>query len=226
MLLVPMGDNGEQKAFPFMVAAHHLIPGEASLYASLLRHYLTKGSSVSTTDNKKWTIRNYIGYNVNGNHNGTWLVGNYAIRPGAQPWTATPKPGVSWGDLNDPDWFLAYVAAAIKVTGAQFHDAHTQYSEAVKKLLNKITAKLHGHQLNCKDCESKLGKEISPPYFVKERLFGLSAYFRGQLAGHPSAWKRPWFTSDKWRNKIFSGGTINAKFLEAYSEASLMEEGA
>jgi hypothetical protein len=70
---------GDQE-FPFVVAAHHLIPGNASLGESRLKKLMTK-SSAARIAGKARRIKNHIGYNVNGAHNGAWLPGNYAIRP-------------------------------------------------------------------------------------------------------------------------------------------------
>lgn len=220
-VLVPEADEHDAAAYPFTVAAHHLIPGNASLYhdTSLIRNYLAEGKTVKTANGKSWTIKNHIGYNVNGSHNGVWLPGNYAIRP-----PHTPEKNTSWSKLTNQNWCGNYVAAAIKATGGQFHDAHTEYSESVLKLLKKITAKLHAHQLHCEDCESKNGKKIAPPYFVKERFYNLSNYLRGQVTGSPLSWKRPWFTSDKWRDRVFSQTRLNPDFVEAYQRAEVINE--
>jgi A nuclease family of the HNH/ENDO VII superfamily with conserved AHH len=217
-VFVAQADEHDAAAYPFTVAAHHLIPGNASLYKGLFQRYLKKGETVKTSNGKSWTIKNHIGYNVNGSHNGVWLPGNYAIDE------ATSPEGKPWSELTNQNWCLNYVAATIKATGGQFHDAHTEYNESVSKLLLKITSKLHAHQLHCEECESKKGKEISPPHFVKERLYGLSNYLRGQVTGSPLTWKRPWFTSDKWRNRVFSPIKLNAQFVEAYTQARVIQK--
>lgn len=206
--------------FPFTVAAHHLIPGNASLYTddNKLQNYLVKGKTVQSNDGKKWKIKYHIGYNVNGAHNGVWLAGNYAIRGGESP------TGVSWGKMGNEDWQLNYVAACAKVTKGQFHDAHTEYSKSVLKLLNKIAKKLNYHQCGCKLCESKT--EVPPPYLIKQRLYNLSRYFRFNLTLSPSRWRRPWFASDRWRDVVFKN---NAKmpckaFVEAFDQARRVAE--
>ncbi len=209
---VPAAGDIAQGDYGFTVAAHHLIPGEASLAPSDLKPLMTKGASVdvlTAMGQKKKTIRKYIGYNVNGAHNGVWLPGNYYIRPGH-----SPKSGHSWSDLETHPWCLNYVAAVSKVAGSQFHDAHTEYSAAVKKLLNKIAQILATHE--CADCQ---GSEINPPFAVKQRLYNLSAYFKSQLTAPPGAWKRPWFASDRWRDDAFSGGSVKQEFVAAYLAA-------
>ena len=34
--------------------------------------------------------------------------------------------------------------------------------------------------------------------------------------GPPDAWKKPWFTSERWSKEFFKGGRVTDKFLEAY----------
>jgi len=210
---VPGTVTVEDGVYGFTVAAHHLIPGEASLAPSLLKPLMTKGSSVDveTEDGTKTkTIAKHVGYNVNGSHNGVWLPGNYYIRS-----SSSPHSGKSWSDLGDDPWCLHYVAAVTKVAEGQFHDAHTKYSAEVENFLNKIAEKLFKHE--CDLCKSD---EIGPPVTIKSRLYGISAYLRGQVQGHPMAWKRPWFASDRWRDDAFSGGAPSATFLAAYNKAS------
>lgn len=206
--------------YPFTVAAHHLIPGNASLYAgkNKLQNYLIQGKTV-TADGQSWKIKYHIGYNVNGAHNGEWTPGNYAIRASASP------VGKSWSAMGNADWQLHYVAACVKATGRQFHDTHEEYSDAVLKLLNKIVAKLRFHQARCTRCQAKGGHEIPPPYLIKERLYRLSAYFRQQLNGNPAQWRRPWFTSNRWRKVIFPNDAEApcSAFMDAYNQASVIK---
>jgi hypothetical protein len=200
--------------FTFVVAAHHCIPGEAALAPSKLKDYMTKGKKVTAITSRgkaQRKIRKHIGYNVNGAHNGVWLPGNYGIRKSTSPTDET------WSALFDSneDWCFNYVAAVAKVGKGQFHDAHTQYSEAVKALLNSMAAILSTHA--CAKCK---GPEINPPFAIKQRLYRLSGYFKGQLTGAPRSWKRPWFTSDKWRDIAFGGGgKVKKQFLDLYSAA-------
>jgi hypothetical protein len=208
-------DTTPRGEYGFTVAAHHLIPGEASLAPSYLKKFMTKEDSVTvwTEDGTKTkTIAKHIGYNVNGAHNGVWLPGNYFIRE-----ETSPIPGKSWSDLENDPWCLNYVAAVAKAAGGQMHDAHTQYNSAVKDLLNKIALVLVRHE--CKDCKTD---KINPPFRIKERLYNLSNYFRGQVTSLPFAWKRPWFTSDRWRNDAFSGGKPSNKFIDAYQDAQVV----
>lgn len=207
---IPTGTYG------FVVAAHHLIPGDAALAPSALKKFMTMDEQVDVETEKgvkTKTIAKHIGYNVNGAHNGVWLPGNYYIRASTSPIT-----GTSWGDLGDNAWCLNYVAAVTKAAKGQMHDAHTAYSSAVKDLLNKIEEIMARHE--CDDCASD---KINPPFQIKERLYNLSNYFRGQVTGLPVSWKRPWFTSDRWRDAAFSGGQPSAGFNAAYDAAKIAD---
>lgn len=201
------------KQFPFTVAAHHLIPGNASLAAKAcnLYKYMVKGKTVKSKSGKSWKIKANIGYNVNGAHNGVWLPGNYGIRKGT-----SPIKKKKWGDLvnSHTDWCLNYVVAVTKKNGAQFHDSHAEYSKAVLKLLNAISEALLGHQIGCTDCKKK--DEVPPPYRIKTRLYNLSQYFKSQVKSGPVAWKLPWIASDKWKSEIIKN---KKKFLKAYMDA-------
>src|SRR3990172_5121974 len=150
---------------------------------------MTKGRGVGIGGRAR-KIKNHIGYNVNGAHNGVWLPGNYAIRPKK---TSLKK---TWSELTDkPNWCMNYVAAVSAKAGGQFHDTHEQYNRAVEKLLTKIYDAVTVHE--CALCEEKT--EVPPPYVIKERLYALSHYLRSQLQGTPGVWRRPWFASDRWR---------------------------
>ena len=204
------GANGVQDGIhPFTVAAHHLIPGNASLKPSDLKAYMTQGERVTSETGKSWEILENIGYTANGSHNGVWLPGNYAIRASSSP------TGLTWSILSETHsgWCLNYVAATAKAIGAQFHDTHTEYSKSVRKLLDKIHILLLAHQETCDLCKKK--QKVAPPYSIKERLYNLSGYFKRNLEGNPSAWKSPWYSSDRW------GDSCNKKaFLTAFRNAN------
>lgn len=215
---VPATSKINEATYGFTVAAHHLIPGEAALEPSDLKPFMTQGESVEvTTDHgdKTKEITKHIGYNVNGAHNGVWLPGNYYIRT-----HSSPIKGASWSALGDDPWCLNYVAAVSMAANGQIHDAHTKYSDAVKELLNAIALKLSRHE--CDDCKSD---KINPPFRMKIRLYNLSSYFRIQVTALPEAWKRPWFTSDRWREDAFSGGKPSKAFGDAYRSARVVKPG-
>lgn len=213
-------DEYPDDKFPYVVAAHHLIPGKASLALSKLKPFMKEGGSVKTDSGKSWKIACHIGYNINGAHNGIWLPGNYAIRKPTKSWYKSPDASKTWSQLGGHPWCINYVASVSKITQRQFHDTHEKYSEAVEELLNKIATKLHAHQDKCEKCAKEKNK-ITPPYFIKQRLYNISNYLHRQLTGSPSIWKRPWYASDKWRNKVYSpaSGKIDNAFLDVYDSA-------
>jgi hypothetical protein len=210
---VPGADGVEDKVLPFTVAAHHLIPGNAALKKSDLYEFLKKDGSVESATGRRWTISAHVGYNVNGSHNGVWLPGSYVIRAGKTDMKET------WSVLRGgkPNWCINYAASVVKVAGGQFHDTHVEYSEKVLETLGKLAVGIFNHLDTCEDCERR--KKLPPPYIVKDRLYAISAYLGTVLKGQPSAWKRPWFTSDSLRNAVFSGARPSKVFMDAYNVA-------
>jgi hypothetical protein len=206
--------------YPFTVAAHHIIPGNASLYESqLFKSYMKKGGKMQVTQpkSKTFTISRNIGYNINGSHNGVWLPGSYAIRSGVHPSKSTWSVLIE--DPNHMEWCHRYIAAVTKKTGVQFHDTHVNYSNNVLKLLNKISLMLLKHQTRCDDCQGK--DQSPPPYIVKSKLYRLSAHLRGKLRLSPRYWgsKDPWMTSDQVFTDIMGNPKLKAAFFKAYSKS-------
>lgn len=222
--------------FPFTVAAHHLIPGNASLYKAAVKlvNFMDDGGKIKTFVKKRSkTIDGDIGYDVNGSHNGIWLPGNYAIKTAlpkrktksgatlpARAGT-TPVKGKSWEQLSAQHeaWQYSYVAGACKAAKGQFHDSHERpYSASVRENLTKIVTALTNHlDTECPECKDK--SPIPPPYRIKNRLYQLSKELRNFVRGQPAAWKAPWFTSQKWSEKFFAGGKITKKFMDEYESA-------
>jgi hypothetical protein len=205
----------ETDEFPYHVAAHHLIPGEASLAPSeLYTHYMVKDASIDIetgAGTKSFTIGWNIGYNVNGAHNGVWLPGNYALR--ARFSYKHKYKGQTWEAIADGDFKTKYSIAAMKKSGnRQFHDAHVPYNEKVLSILNKMAEKLMVHQAVCEqECKSKT--KLNPPYRVKLRLYEWSGCLKRMVVGNPNSWKYPYFTSGPMGDKFRSS---NAKMLEYY----------
>jgi hypothetical protein len=203
---------------PFIVAAHHLIPGNASLFPSKLyvKYMVEAGTQVKAggktmTGGKVMTksgeklLLTHIGYNVNGSHNGVWLPGNYAIRKKNphNPWKKT------WSNVydSDPDWCYRYMTACVAKAHGQFHDTHDGYNKAAKGVLNKVFKKLKVHQDTCEDCEDM--KEIYPPYALKERLYWFSGHLRGKVRKVPrKKWELPWCTSDRFKAQLLKAKVV------------------
>lgn len=223
---VPATGDVDAKAYPFQTAAHHLIPGNASLYNGDcdLWNYMEKGKQIEAAG-FTWTIKYHIGYNVNGNHNGVWLPGNYAlIKEGAKD----SPTGKTWSSLEEDgfvDWQLNYVAACCKAMQGQFHDEHSVYNENVRALLNLIAEYVSFHQVFCQECQKKF-QEIPPPFIIKTRLYNISQYLRRRVTGNPQGWVRPWFTSNRWRDEVFGSATRpRSEFVDAYQAAEVVEPG-
>jgi hypothetical protein len=173
----------EGETYEVMTAAHHLIPGNASLRDSQLfdSPHLWKDREA----------KGNIGYNVNSAPNGVWSPGNYAVRP----WSSKSKGGKS------EEFKRAYAFAAMRATGTQFHDAHGKYSVFVRNVLNKINNKLDEQEdLWCLEAKrqkkrAKSPEERRPLYPLVGRLHTVSARMSAMLTGGPVAWKRNVWTS-------------------------------
>jgi hypothetical protein len=209
--------NDTSGDYPYTVAAHHLIPGNASLYDSeVYKKYMEEGGQITLTTvkgEKTFTVDQHIGYNVNGSHNGVWLAGSYAIRASTSP------SGETWSVLiADPqylDWCHRYMAAVARRSNGQFHDTHTNYSTNVGKVLEKLQTRLVAHQQACEECAEKT--KIPPPYYIKARLYLLSEYLRGKTTGGPTVWKASWMTSDQVQTQVMSNPARKQAFLTAYA---------
>jgi len=163
-------------------AAHHLIPGNASLAKSDLfecKKYLwDKGK-------KKGNIK----YNINSAPNGVWLPGNYAIRPWGEKGAAYVKDG------GNPK---KYAFASINAWGAQFHDAHEDYSTFVTDALDKLKTKLDkGEAIWCPKAKKQDDdpEKRSPLYVLVNRLHTISGRMRSMLTFPTKKWKRNIWTS-------------------------------
>jgi endogenous inhibitor of DNA gyrase (YacG/DUF329 family) len=177
-------------------AAHHCIPGEASLaQAAALHDFMRKDGPYNFSSD--------IGYNVNSAENGVWLPGNYAVREGnkefdSKTWTAQPP------------WFLMkYVKLAMDTaSGKMFHDAHRKYNSLAKQALLNIAGKLHkpDTKTNCPICKKKLSKENSKnraPFGLVGRLNRVSGDHRRMLLTPTvKTVSTGYFTSSKGRDVV------------------------
>jgi A nuclease family of the HNH/ENDO VII superfamily with conserved AHH len=166
-----------EKQFDFTVAAHHLIPGNAALGASTILKFISQ---------TKKRIQKNIGYNVNGEHNGIWLPGSYAVRASNDN---TPVEDKTWSELPPikPTFHPTYVRAIVKkAQGAQFHDTHGAYSNGVLKRLDTVAKLMEPKpkEYFCKKCEKKAkgkGGKLPPPYWLKGNLVHLSGWLKKRL---------------------------------------------
>lgn len=177
-------------------AAHHCIPGEASLAkASALHDFMRKDGP--------YDFASDIGYNVNCAKNGVWLPGNYAVREGNVEFDK-----YTW-TLHKPWFQMRYVKSAMeKAGGRMFHDAHRKYNGLVKQALLDIASLLHkpDAKTNCPICGNPLPKENQknrPPFGLVNRLNRVSDDHRGMLkAPTPETVTSGYFTSSKGRDVV------------------------
>jgi A nuclease family of the HNH/ENDO VII superfamily with conserved AHH len=151
-------------------AAHHLIPGYASLKkVGKLKQFMEKGKKVDGD----------VGYDVNCRENGVWLPGSYGV-------TATSVHGTKWSAYSFQD---EYARQAMKRAGAQFHDSHPEYSSKVERSLSEIADRiLVKHPVKCPGCDAKISELARPPYGLVGRLHALSRTHRRFVNGPPRKW--------------------------------------
>ena len=170
--------------YPVAAAAHHLIPGNASL----------KKSSLYESEEYLWAdgkAKGNIGYNINSAPNGVWLPGNYAIRP----WGTN---GAAFQEKSSGIEPKDYAFAAIEAWKRQFHDAHEDYSDQVRQALDKIYDKLEANEtIWCPEAKkrSKNPDEKSPLYVLVNRLHTVSARMKKMLVFPTANWKKNIWTS-------------------------------
>ncbi|MBN1441710.1 MAG: AHH domain-containing protein [Planctomycetes bacterium] len=201
--------------YPLSLAAHHIVPGKASLPRSDLRKFIWKSEG---------KIKGDIGYDVDGAENGVWLPTHAKLSAGmgkrqtiqicdednpartlsyAELGEKKPKKKIDgeWKEVEDaagaPLAFIEhYTRAAMDLTRRQFHDSHSDYSNHVVKRLNKLHVKLCKITRDCPDCKKMLGEKLPPPYGLVHRLNAISGLLRGKLQGPPTSWTPPVFTSN------------------------------
>lgn len=175
-------------------APHHLIPGNASLKNSAVVPYLGADNVIKAFgDGSKIKDGQTVGYNVNDSANGVWLPSPYALSMKGK-WPTNPAAK------------NAYVEAAIDSTGGkcQFHMCHTNYSNAVRDILEELGAKLELVTTNgvCPEANASESDKFNAPMGLKSRLNRLSSQLRRITSGPPATeadsptiWQPP-FTDD------------------------------
>ncbi|WP_444993946.1 hypothetical protein [Aliikangiella sp. IMCC44359] len=190
--------------YELQYAPHHLIPGNESLKGSkvvaflgdnnVITHYKKGGISTKIKDNQS------VGYDVNQRLNGVWLPSPYALSM-SNKWPSTDGMKVILKRLGktfyeqSEEFKHAYVAEAIRVSnGAQFHMRHVDYSNEVKKALNKMGEKLKlmaGGE--CPEAsKSKDDGKFDAPKGLGGNLNKLSGNLKRFLTG--SVWRAPLYT--------------------------------
>lgn len=147
-------------------AAHHCIPGEASLAkAKTLHRFMRIGGPFKYVSD--------IGYDVNSKANGVWLPGNYAVRPGQYGWNK------KWSGYQSK-FKNEYSKRAMDKAKRQFHDAHVSYNTKVRKSLETLASRLGKPKDKCPVCKKALEKN-RPPYGLVGRLDWISNAHRRML---------------------------------------------
>lgn len=183
--------KGLEGTLPVQTAAHHLIPGNASL-----KHKSKGESKIYKYLHVNGKATGNVGYNVNNYENGVWLIGNYAIRKS--------KGLVNWGTggigfqkkyNKDP---YEYVKAAINSSSRQFHDAHEEYSDRVRQALDAMAMKIGNiNDVWCienKDDRPSDPKELQLTAIVN-RLNSISRRLESMLVNPGTNWKTNFYTS-------------------------------
>lgn len=167
-----VGDSGPIVRECLVVpAAHHLIPGNASLNEV--------PSILDLIDASRGKVDSDIGYDVNAAQNGVWLPANYGVR-------LESSFGKRWRAYSFKD---DYAKAAMKRAGAQFHDSHPEYSGNVKTTLRKIADKINLHKPEkCGICGKTISDKSRPPYGLVGRLNAVSRQHRRFLSGPVRKW--------------------------------------
>jgi len=173
----PIADGAETNIVP---AAHHLLPGNASVGKANLIHKYMLWNGVNTLG-----LSGQIGYNINCAENGVWLPGNYAVRKE----TDYKK---NFSQFKEP-FKDAYAKAAMENAGdLQLHDAHKAYNGNVLDTLQNVAKKLDAEwkdHSGCPLCKKKLENKNKPPYGLVGRLNRLSEEHKKALI-HPEMNKK------------------------------------
>lgn len=176
---------GIDRDLPVHTAAHHLIPGNASLKDSQLKPHLHQDGMATGN----------IGYDINNHQNGVWLPGNYALRgeDGLASWG--PEGAGFVAKYSQPPEVYAF--AAIRKFGRQFHDAHEDYSAFVTRTLDLLAKKLEDTEnLWCPEAQKqpKDPKERQMKMLVA-RLNTVSLRMKTMLENPGPNWKVNVYTS-------------------------------
>lgn len=217
----PGNDN---RRYPVGFAAHHLIPGKASMHrAKQIHRYIESGKVICCN----------LGYDVDGSENGVWLPGLHPVKGAlwggasdevddeevvVQKMALTEAKPYSYAQIDgptsgNPGAFLAdnnkwrYVQAAMnfgRVGRRQFHDAHPEYSALVRDSLNDVSTVLDtllGRGVPVSGCakssehgKSTDGKNI-PPWQLLRLLNNTSNWLRNKLVNRM---QHPVYYTSNW----------------------------
>lgn len=216
-------DEDWEYSYDLQYAPHHLIPGNESLKGSKIVAYLgddnviklyKKGVASKIKDNQT------VGYDVNRQENGVWLPSPYALSM-KNDWPSLAgikvvKKRLGERIADETEGFKhAYVAEAIRVSkNRQFHMRHADYSNEVRKVLNKYAEKLR--LLAGGDCpeasSSKDKGKFDAPKNLTSRLDVLSANLERLLTGKI------------WRSPIYTDATLMEEYVKSLKTTKKSEK--
>ncbi len=178
------------KEYRAAVAAHHLIPGNASLKESSIMEWLHVDGKAPGN----------IGYNVNASPNGVWSPGNYSVRPwgkkGAAFVEGIEKHCAASNYSGEPITAKTFAFEAMEKWGCQFHDAHEKYSTFVASVLDKIADKLESNKtIWCPEQKKKSSNEPTQMFAIVGRLNTISSRMKRMLTFPTFSWKSNVWTS-------------------------------
>jgi hypothetical protein len=223
---VKIEDGTTIEYFPVSCAAHHLIPAQASLKNHKLLQFMCKKGEANALKGGSFSggrVWANVGYDVNGQQNGIWLPGSYAVKGSGGMWASAsdsdgdepidPPPasgptsvflrGSFAINKTNPRW--QYVSQAVRLTPGQFHDAHPDYSKFVRGLLTKIfinyetlfRQKIEAGE--CGECKKRADKfkqlGFPTPFGLVSRLHKVQAKLAACLNG--TTWRPNIYTS-RW----------------------------
>ena len=190
-------------------AAHHTIPGNASLKVSALFPFLGDKDVIGGWKGKPSKIedgKGGCGYDVNCAENGVWLPSPYALSmtdgnsPAVWPSKAGLKVlkkrrGANSYELCE-SFKEAYARDAVeKSQNRQFHMVHADYNTAVKNVLKAVKVKM----MKCPEVSSSSDK-FDPPMGLAARLNVLSSRMRSLLTG--TVWHEPYLADSELNKAI------------------------
>ncbi len=176
--------------YPLSIAAHHIIPGEASLPKSTLAEYPLEErghDSVRRRLRLRWLRERRLATHPP-DHVRQSPEGKKKTMAHDDEHPARTKPAMSWEKLSDrakanegsatsyTQLFLPeYTQQAMQLNNSQFHDSHSNYNDYVTGKLDEIHHLIEAKSAVCQKCSGDDGKK-SPPYALVYKLNGLHTH--------------------------------------------------
>ncbi len=198
--LAQLSFAGKKGTLPCSAAAHHLVPGNASLKASKFH----KQSKYLHVDG---TAEGNIGFDINNRVNGIWAPGPYAMYTPKS--ASNPEPVKGWKasmslqdaqgqPTGDSVTQQEYAEAALGAFRVQFHDSHVSYSKKMAQALDAVYDKLElSEAIVCEHADEK-----HPPGFTMQTLLARLNNISQRATRFIS------FPVDKWKADMYLSNTM------------------